>query len=287
MTSLLRGHVLAQDERAGLELSPSGRRSLAMNTNARRRGAGPALQPGRDRRARCRPARRRTRPGSGRSRPASVSAAPRSSRTMSCDERQLERARGCPSAQPRIAPLTTGRRAVRATTRTIAGEDAARRAGTGRSRRAVPPPIGRGRAAAAAAARSARVLRQVARSRRPRGRRAGPGAAAIPRASAGADRHRLALRGSWGRGMDERSPRPCVELVLEDDRRGLAIDPRPIGVALGLATAARPSGRASSGPRRVSARWLVRRSSRKATGKRRCAPRSASAQARVSAAWRP
>ena len=70
---------------------------------------------------------------------------------------------------------------------------------------------------------------------------AGLGRAAVPGASAGADRHRWFSWGSGGRGMDERRPGTCVELVLEDDGGGLAIDPRPIGIALGLA-------RRSAGP---------------------------------------
>ena len=112
----------------------------------------------------------------------------------------------------------------------------ARRAGTGRTRRcrgrrlrpAVAP-------AATAAARRLDVLRQV------RGRVGvwvvgmGLGAASIPRASAGADRHVLLSGVSiGGSGHGRTESRPCVELILEDDRGGLPIHAGPVGVALGL-----------------------------------------------------
>ena len=84
--------------------------------------------------------------------------------------------------------------------------------------------------------------------------------AAVPGASAGADRHRLISWGSGRRGMDERTSGSCVELVLEDDRRRLAIDPRAIGVALGLARrSARPAAfhRPEAGLGEVAAQPLV------------------------------
>ena len=43
------------------------------------------------------------------------------------------------------------------------------------------------------------------------------------------------LRVIAGSGQGRADPGPCVELILEDDRRRLAVDPGPIGVALGLA----------------------------------------------------
>ena len=81
------------------------------------------------------------------------------------------------------------------------------------------------------------------RSRRRRGRTAGPSRSGDRR---GRPPERIVIVsvswGSWGPGMDERTSRACVELILEDDRGGLSIDPGTIGIALGLARrAAGPS----------------------------------------------
>ena len=59
------------------------------------------------------------------------------------------------------------------------------------------------------------------------------GCAIIPWASAGADRHARFSVWSLGSRQGRSDPGPCVEFILEDDRRRLAIDARPVGVALG------------------------------------------------------
>ena len=119
---LVGGHVLAQEERAGLELAVEA--AVAREEDERPRVARGTPRPrgGSRSSTRCRPAARRTRPGPGRSRPASVIAGPRSSRTMSATNASSSAA-GLSAAQPRIALLTSGRRAVSATSSTIAGED--------------------------------------------------------------------------------------------------------------------------------------------------------------------
>ena len=80
----------------------------------------------------------------------------------------------------------------------------------------------------------------------------------------------------------------AVELILQDDRRGFPVDPGAVGVALRAGTAARRSGRGGIGPSRVSATWLVSRSSWNPIRTRspRCAA-SSSTQARVAAACGP
>ena len=69
------------------------------------------------------------------------------------------------------------------------------------------------------------------------------------------------------RTLTERLP-AGVQLVLEDDGGGLAIDPRTIGVALRRATARRPTARAACARARRSASNEDSRSSRIVTGMR-------------------
>ena len=159
-----------------------------------------------------------------------------------CPRRTASRApRGCPSAQPRTALLTSGRRAVSATSEHDPAEHeredrnlsrppsaaAARHRRRGRSgrRRGSAPTIRRDDVG--------RVRVRVVRMRL-RG-------AGIAGASAGADRHAWLSEWSLGPGQGRAGPGACVELVLEDDRGRLAVDAGPIGVALGLASAARPT----------------------------------------------
>ena len=146
----------------------------------------------------------------------------------------IESAAGLSAAQPRIALLTSGRRAVSATASTIPPSTSAK------IRNLTSPPI-----AAAAAARTVPVAAAATRDRlrvrrdglgriRVRVVRMGLRGAGIAGASAGADRHGRLSEGSLGRVRDDAGPGASVELILEDDRGRLAVDASPIGVALGL-----------------------------------------------------
>src|SRR4029077_15039105 len=73
------------------------------------------------------------------------------------------------------------------------------------------------------------------RWRRRRGRTGAPawhgGPAGVRRSGSSS----VDLLGAWGSGNGRTESGPCVELILQDDRRGFTVDTRPIGIALRLA----------------------------------------------------
>ena len=152
-----------------------------------------------------------------------VSAAPRSSRPTSLMNGSSSAA-GLSSATLRIVSLTTARSAISRIASTMRGKD------QGEDQEAQDPEQAAAPPRSAAAARFGRLREgwdgfgRVGVGIVRMGRRG----AAVPRASAGADRHGLVSWGSWAFEVDERRRASCVDLVLQDDGGGLSIDSRAI-----------------------------------------------------------
>ena len=108
--------------------------------------------------------------------------------------------------------------------------------------------------------------RARSRSRRRPDRTGGPASHGRPVGVRRSGSSCAGLLGVWAAGGGRTEPGSCVELVLEDDGRCLAIDPRPMGVALGLArrpTGSAPLHRAEAGFGEVAAQALVAQCNRK------------------------
>ena len=159
-----------------------------------------------------------------------VSAAPRSSRTRSFTNGSC-RAAGFSAAQDRTVVLKIGPQGRQRHDHDDRREDEGEDEELDQAHRAV-------RAAAARAAGSARSGPDPAPRPRPPSRTrlrhtGGPGIsgrAGLRRSG----RSSAGLLGVWGPGHGRTTSGPCVEFILEDDGRRLAIHAGPIGVALGL-----------------------------------------------------
>ena len=264
---LVRGQVLAQDERALLERA--GQVAVDRDEDERAAVAEEALrlEAVRDRsRGVARP-RRGTRPATGRPTPAR-SARPRGSRPR-CRARTAARsAAGLSSAMPMIAPVTIGRSAVSATRQHDRRQDEREDQELEQTRQAAAATLRRDRRDRAGPAPRTRAR---SRSRRRPDRTGGPASHGRPGGVRRSGSSCAGLLGVWAAGGGRTEPGACVELVLEDDGRCLAIDPRPIGIALGLArrpTGSAPLHRAEAGFGEVAAQALVAQCNRKSESRR-------------------